>query len=69
MEFVVEFFYSMTNFVAFFSILQDVNDNEPIFVFSFYNVSVVENDAKGRCILNVSFFSFSILSNQREKIS
>lgn len=34
--------------------IHDVNDNEPIFDQSFYNVSVAENEAKGRCILKVS---------------
>ncbi|CAG9763039.1 unnamed protein product [Ceutorhynchus assimilis] len=31
--------------------IHDVNDNEPIFDQSFYNVSVAENEAEGRCIL------------------
>ncbi|XP_055546785.1 protein dachsous [Wyeomyia smithii] len=34
--------------------IHDVNDNEPIFDQSFYNVSVAENEPKGRCILKVS---------------
>ncbi|XP_058056650.1 protein dachsous [Anopheles bellator] len=34
--------------------IHDVNDNEPIFDQSFYNVSVAENESKGRCILKVS---------------
>lgn len=34
--------------------IHDVNDNEPIFDQSFYNVSVAENEAKGRCVLKVS---------------
>ncbi|XP_053677409.1 protein dachsous [Anopheles nili] len=34
--------------------IHDVNDNEPIFDQSFYNVSVSENETKGRCILKVS---------------
>lgn len=33
--------------------IHDVNDNEPIFDQSFYNVSVAENEALGRCILKV----------------
>lgn len=33
--------------------IHDVNDNEPIFDQSFYNVSVAENEAEGRCILKV----------------
>ncbi|CRK94039.1 CLUMA_CG007563, isoform A [Clunio marinus] len=37
--------------------IHDVNDNEPIFDQSFYNVSVVENEAKGRCILKVSLLN------------
>ncbi|KAL1505217.1 hypothetical protein ABEB36_004831 [Hypothenemus hampei] len=31
--------------------IHDVNDNEPIFDQSFYNVSVAENETEGRCIL------------------
>ncbi|XP_055386024.1 protein dachsous [Condylostylus longicornis] len=34
--------------------IHDVNDNEPIFEHSFYNVSVAENEAIGHCILKVS---------------
>ncbi|XP_050303550.1 protein dachsous [Anthonomus grandis grandis] len=34
--------------------IHDVNDNEPIFDQSFYNVSVAENETEGRCILKVS---------------
>lgn len=34
--------------------IHDVNDNEPIFDQSFYNVSVAENETKGKCILKVS---------------
>lgn len=34
--------------------IHDVNDNEPIFDQSFYNVSVAENESKGRCVLKVS---------------
>lgn len=33
--------------------IHDVNDNEPIFDQSFYNVSVPENEPRGRCILKV----------------
>lgn len=33
--------------------IHDVNDNEPIFDQSFYNVSVPENETRGRCILKV----------------
>lgn len=36
-----------------FVTIHDVNDNEPIFDQSFYNVSVVENEPIGRCILKV----------------
>lgn len=35
--------------------IHDVNDNEPLFDQSFYNVSVAENEPVGRCILKVSF--------------
>ncbi|XP_049764142.1 protein dachsous-like isoform X2 [Schistocerca cancellata] len=33
--------------------IHDVNDNEPIFDQSFYNVSIPENEPRGRCILKV----------------
>ena len=33
--------------------IRDVNDNEPIFDQSFYNVSVREDEAIGHCILKV----------------
>lgn len=36
----------------------DVNDNEPIFDQSFYNVTVPESEAVGSCILKVSAFPF-----------
>lgn len=36
--------------------IHDVNDNEPIFDQSFYNVTVPENEARGRCILKVRHF-------------
>ncbi|KAH1020859.1 hypothetical protein HUJ04_010451 [Dendroctonus ponderosae] len=39
--------------------IHDVNDNEPIFDQSFYNVSVAENEVEGRCILK-SFTAFKI---------
>ncbi|KAM3875515.1 LOW QUALITY PROTEIN: protocadherin-16-like [Diretmus argenteus] len=35
-------------------VLQDINDNEPIFERNFYNVSVKENTAPGTCILEVT---------------
>lgn len=34
--------------------IHDINDNEPLFDQSFYNVSVAENESKGSCILTVS---------------
>lgn len=40
--------------------IHDVNDNEPIFDQSFYNVSVAENEARGRCILKVSVHNLYI---------
>lgn len=40
--------------VTVFVTIHDVNDNEPIFDQSFYNVSVPENEPLGRCILKVS---------------
>lgn len=39
-------------------LLQDINDNEPIFERSFYNVSIKENTAPGTCILEVGHFQF-----------
>lgn len=42
--------------------IHDVNDNEPIFDQSFYNVSVPENEARGRCILKVSHFTLLIIN-------
>lgn len=42
--------------------IHDVNDNEPIFDQSFYNVSVAENEASGRCILKVDLLLFILLS-------
>lgn len=41
-----------------FVTIHDVNDNEPIFDQSFYNVSVAENEPVGRCILKVSVSTF-----------
>ncbi|XP_029302997.1 protocadherin-16-like [Cottoperca gobio] len=35
-------------------VLQDINDNEPVFERNFYNVSVKENTAPGTCILEVT---------------
>ncbi|XP_026154669.1 protocadherin-16-like [Mastacembelus armatus] len=35
-------------------VLQDINDNEPIFERNFYNVSIKENTAPGTCILEVT---------------
>uniref|UniRef100_A0A8C5E6S0 Protocadherin-16 n=1 Tax=Gouania willdenowi TaxID=441366 RepID=A0A8C5E6S0_GOUWI len=34
-------------------LLQDINDNEPVFERNFYNVSIMENTAQGTCILEV----------------
>ncbi|BES94855.1 Cadherin domain [Nesidiocoris tenuis] len=44
--------------------IHDVNDNEPIFDHSFYNVTIPENEPKGTCILKVRvhFSSFTIFS-------
>lgn len=41
--------------------IHDVNDNEPIFDQSFYNVSIGENEALRRCILKVDVLFISIL--------
>ncbi|KAF1394297.1 hypothetical protein PFLUV_G00025060 [Perca fluviatilis] len=35
-------------------VLQDINDNEPVFERNFYNVSIKENTDPGTCILEVS---------------
>ncbi|XP_027901341.1 protocadherin-16-like [Xiphophorus couchianus] len=35
-------------------LLQDINDNEPVFEKNFYNVSIKENTAPGTCILQVT---------------
>ncbi|KAK6486696.1 protocadherin-16-like [Huso huso] len=35
-------------------VLQDINDNEPIFDSNFYNVSIKENTAAGTCFLQVT---------------
>uniref|UniRef100_A0A3Q1FH58 Protocadherin-16 n=1 Tax=Acanthochromis polyacanthus TaxID=80966 RepID=A0A3Q1FH58_9TELE len=35
-------------------LLQDINDNEPVFEKNFYNVSIKENTAPGTCILEVT---------------
>uniref|UniRef100_A0A8C8IWS8 Protocadherin-16 n=1 Tax=Oncorhynchus tshawytscha TaxID=74940 RepID=A0A8C8IWS8_ONCTS len=35
-------------------VLQDINDNEPVFGSNFYNVSIKENTAAGSCILQVT---------------
>jgi hypothetical protein len=42
-------------------VLQDINDNEPVFGSNFYNVSIKENTAAGSCILQVGhcLFCFS----------
>jgi protocadherin-16/23 len=37
--------------------IHDVNDNEPIFDQSFYNVSAAENEPLGRCILKVGIIA------------
>ena len=37
-------------------VLQDINDNEPVFERNFYNVSIKENTAPGTCILEVGLF-------------
>ncbi len=41
--------------------IQDVNDNQPVFDQSFYNVTVNENTAVGTCILTVSFHVYICL--------
>ncbi|XP_071061258.1 protocadherin-16-like [Pseudochaenichthys georgianus] len=35
-------------------VLQDINDNEPVFEKNFYNVSIKENTSPGTCILEVT---------------
>lgn len=39
-------------------LLQDINDNEPVFERHFYNVSIKENTTPGTCILEVGLFFF-----------
>ncbi|XP_031340901.1 protein dachsous-like [Photinus pyralis] len=43
-----------------FVTIHDVNDNEPIFDQSFYNVTVAENEVEGRCILKVGWYACNI---------
>ncbi|CAG9820103.1 unnamed protein product [Phaedon cochleariae] len=40
--------------------IHDVNDNEPIFDQSFYNVTVAENEAEGRCIIKVGVLGIEV---------
>lgn len=42
--------------------IHDHNDNEPVFDQSFYNVSVAENEALGRCILKVDVLFISLVT-------
>ncbi|XP_055711472.1 protein dachsous-like [Phlebotomus papatasi] len=51
---------SLSSTVSVFVTIHDVNDNEPIFDQSFYNVSVAENEPKGRCILKVCCKNYSL---------
>lgn len=41
--------------------VSDVNDNEPIFDQSFYNITVAEDERVGKCILKVGCFSCCLL--------
>lgn len=59
-------FPPLSSSVKVFVTIHDVNDNEPIFDQSFYNVSVAENEAVGRCILKVSF-TMNCLIRERYK--
>lgn len=43
-------------------VLQDINDNEPVFEKNFYNVSIKENTAPGTCILEVGHFFCRFIS-------
>lgn len=43
--------------------IQDVNDNQPIFDQSFYNVSVPEDKRVGSCVIKVSVFLIKFLLN------
>lgn len=47
-------FPTLSSSATIFVTIYDVNDNLPLFDQSFYNVSVQENEVKGRCILKVS---------------
>lgn len=46
-------------------LLQDINDNEPVFERNFYNVSIKENTAPGTCILEVGHFPSTDLFHER----
>lgn len=46
--------------------IRDVNDNEPIFDQSFYNVSVQESETEKTCILKVSVFFILFFSNLKQ---
>ncbi|KAJ8985392.1 hypothetical protein NQ317_007550 [Molorchus minor] len=49
--------------------IHDVNDNEPIFDQSFYNVSVAENEAEGRCILKSVEYGLAHESDNKKVLS
>ena len=40
--------------------IRDVNDNQPVFDQSFYNVSIPESEAVGRCVLKVGWAFFLV---------
>lgn len=46
-------------------VLQDINDNEPVFEKHFYNVSINENTPPGTCILEVGHFPPTGLFHER----
>lgn len=46
-------------------VLQDINDNEPVFERNFYNVSIKEDTAPGTCILEVGHFPTTDLFHER----
>lgn len=54
-------FPTLSSSATIFVTIYDVNDNQPLFDQSFYNVSVQENEPKGRCILKVSKCCFSLI--------
>lgn len=47
----------------------DINDNEPIFDQSYYNITISENEAKGHCFLKVSQLKFLFIKYKMSSIN